>query len=112
MHEFRRDNIKEIAPEERDLFEYDPKQVKRYDALKFEHIFRYETTLKATKWAIAVGGMFAFHRYFRTRDLQNAAHWFAYMSCFSFANIWISYQLQEFVVEFGSRKSMSLSARK
>lgn len=55
--------------------------------------------------------MFAFHRYYRTRDLNAAAHWFTVMSFFSFFNIWVSYGLQEFVTEYGSRKSLSLAAR-
>ena len=55
--------------------------------------------------------MFAFHRYYRTRDINNAAHWFTVMSCVSFFNIWLSYSLQEFVTEYGSRKSISMSQR-
>lgn len=33
------------------------------------------------------------------------------MSCVSFFNIWLSYSLQEFVIDYGSRKSISLSQR-
>lgn len=55
--------------------------------------------------------MFAFHRFYRTRNVNNAAHWFAVMSCVSFFNIWLSYSLQEFVMDYGSRKSMSLAQR-
>jgi hypothetical protein len=58
-----------------------------------------------------VGSMFAFHRYYRTRDLNAATHWFTVMSFASFFNIWLSYGLQEFVTEYGSRKSLSLAAR-
>lgn len=43
------------------------------------------------KWGIAVGGLFAFHRYYRTRDFNSAAHWFAVMSCVSAFNIFASY---------------------
>lgn len=76
-----------------------------------ETLFKFQTTYKAIKWGVMVGGMFAFHRYYRTRDLNAAAHWFTVMSFFSFFNIWVSYGLQEFVTEYGSRKSLSLAAR-
>lgn len=55
--------------------------------------------------------MFAFHRFYRTRNLNNAAHWFAVMSSISFFNIWLSYSLQEFVLDYGSRKSLSIAQR-
>ena len=55
--------------------------------------------------------MFAAHRYYRTRSVENAAFWFSVMSFVSFTNIWISYGLQEAVTEIGSRKSISLQAR-
>jgi len=58
-----------------------------------------------------VGGLFAAHRYYRTRSVENAAFWFSVMSFVSFTNIWISYGLQEAVTEIGSRKSISLQAR-
>ena len=58
-----------------------------------------------------VGCMFAFHRYYRTRDMNAAAHWFTVMSFFSFFNIWVSYGLQEFVTEYGSKKNLSMTAR-
>lgn len=90
---------------------YDPNEKRRYDALKIETLFKFQSTYKAIKWGIVVGGMFAFHRYFRTRDLNAAAHWFTVMSFVSFFNIWASYGLQEFVTEYGSRKSLSLQAR-
>lgn len=63
------------------------------------------------KWGIAVGGLFAFHRYYRTRDFNSAAHWFAVMSCVSAFNIFASYGIQDFVTDYGSRKSLSLAAR-
>lgn len=94
------------------MFDYDKdEQSRRYDALKLETLFRFDSTYKALKWGIMVGGMFAFHRYYRTRDVNNAAHWFTVMSCVSFFNIWLSYSLQEFVTEYGSRKSISMSSR-
>jgi hypothetical protein len=74
-------------------------------------VFKFQTTYKAIKWGVAVGSCFAFHRYFRTRDLNAAAHWFTVMSFFGFFNVWISYGIQEFVTEYGSRKSLSLAAR-
>ena len=79
--------------------------------MKLEALFKFQTTYKAIKWGVMVGGMFAFHRYYRTRDLNAAAHWFTVMSFFSFFNIWASYGLQEFVTEYGSRKSLSLASR-
>jgi hypothetical protein len=55
--------------------------------------------------------MFALHRYYRSRDIQNAAHWFTCMSFIVFFNFWASYNLQDFVVEYGSRKQVSLQQR-
>lgn len=55
--------------------------------------------------------MFGFHRYYRTRDLNAAAHWFTVMSFFSSFNIFVSYGIQEFVTEYGSRKSVTLASR-
>eukprot|EP00347_Sterkiella_histriomuscorum_P005580 403356067 len=111
IHEFRRENIRELEAPKKDYFNYDPEEQKRYNALKMETLFKFQTTYKAIKWGVVVGGMFAFHRYFRTRDFNAAAHWFTVMSFVSFFNIWISYGLQEFVTEYGSRKSLSLAAR-
>jgi hypothetical protein len=111
LHEFRRANIKELEPITKDYFEYDAEEKRRYDALKLETIFKYQSTYKAIKWGVFVGSMFAFHRYYRTRDINNAAHWFTMMSFFSSFNIWISYGIQEFVTEYGSKKSLSLAAR-
>lgn len=112
MHEFRRANIKEMEPQTSDLFDYDKdEKSRRYDALKLESLFRFEATYKALKWGVMVGCMFAGHRYYRTRDVNNAAHWFSVMSAVSFFNIWVSYSLQEFVTEYGARKSISLTAR-
>ncbi len=95
VHEFRRQNINEIdINETKDYFDYDKnEQSRRYDALKLESLFRFESTYKALKWGITVGGLFAFHRYYRTRNVNNAAHWFTIMSCVSFFNIWLSYSL-------------------
>lgn len=63
------------------------------------------------KWGVVVGGMFACHRYYRTRDIMAAAHWFTVMSFVSCFNIFLSYQLQDFVTEYGSRKSLSIASR-
>lgn len=112
IHEFRRENIKHYDPPKKDFFDYDPaEKSRRYDALKLESVFKFESTYKALKWGVAVGSMFAFHRYYRTRNVNNAAHWFAMMSCISFFNIWLSYSLQEFVLDYGSRKSLSIAQR-
>jgi hypothetical protein len=93
IHEFRRENIRDYEDPEKDYFEYDPVEGRRYDALKLETLFKFQSTYKAIKWGVLVGGMFAFHRYYRTRDLNAAAHWFTVMSFFSFFNIWASYGL-------------------
>lgn len=95
----------------KDYFEYDATEDHRYDALKFENLFKYQNTYKAMKWGISVGTLFAFHRYYRTRDISAAAHWGTVMSFFSFFNIWVSYGIQEFVTEYGSRKNVSLTSR-
>ena len=101
-----------MEPQQKDMFDYDSnEESRRYDALKLETLFRFESTYKALKWGVMVGGMFAGHRYYRTRSVNNAAHWFTVMSCVSFFNIWVSYSLQEFVTEYGSRKSISMSSR-
>jgi hypothetical protein len=55
--------------------------------------------------------MFALHRFYRSRNVNNAAHWFAVMSCVSFFNIWLSFSLQEFILDYGSRKSLSIAQR-
>jgi len=109
IHEFRRGNIREYEPPEKDFFDYDPEDKSRkYDALKLETIFRFEQTFKAIKWGVTVGGLFAAHRYYRTRSIENAAFWFGLMSFISSTNIWISYGLQEAVTEIGSRKSIAM----
>jgi hypothetical protein len=41
LHEFRRDRIKEYTPPERDLFQYTEEDPRKYDALKFESLFKY-----------------------------------------------------------------------
>ena len=109
IHEFRRGNIRDYEPPEKDFFDYDPDENSRkYDGLKLETIFRFDQTYKAIKWGVIVGGLFATHRYYRTRSVENAAFWFSVMSFVSFTNIWVSYGLQEAVTEIGSRKSISL----
>lgn len=72
---------------------------------------RFESFYRATKWAIIVGGLFAAHRYYRTRELDLAGRWFAGISFLTFTQVWISYGLQEFVTERGSRKSIAVQAR-
>ena len=95
-----------------DLFDYDPQESsRRYDALKLETLFRYSATYKAIKWGVTVGCLFAAHRYYRTRKINDAAFWFGVMSSASFFNIWLSFSLQEFVTEYGSKKSISVSQR-
>jgi len=113
IHEFRRGNIREMDAPQQDPFDYEPeeKESQRYDALRAEHLFRYGSTYKALKWGISVGAMFAMHRYYRTRSVHNAAHWFTVMSFVSFFNIWVSYGMQEFVTDYGTRKSVSLQQR-
>jgi len=78
-----------------DPFDYEPDDdmSRRYDALKIESLFRFSSTYKALKWGVMVGSMFAMHRYYRTRSINNAAHWFTVMSFVSFFNIWLSYGL-------------------
>ena len=73
-----------------------------------ETIFRFDQTYKAIQWGVAVGSMFALHRYYRTRSVESAAFWFSIMSFVSCTNIWVSYGIQEAVTEIGSRKSISL----
>ena len=91
IHEFRRGNIREYEAPDKDFFDYDPDEKSRkYDGLKMETLFRFEQTYKAIKWGVAVGGMFACHRYYRTRSVENASFWFGIVSVFSFTNIWIS----------------------
>lgn len=111
QHEFRRENIREVEFEDKDLFEYDPEDKERYTALSFEHLFQFGTTFKAIKWGVFVGSLFGFHRYYRSRDMNNATHWFTVMSFVSFFNIWISYAIQDFVTDYGVRKSVSLQQR-
>lgn len=110
-HEFRKENIKEMELGNKDYFEYNPDEPQRYAALNLEHMFRFESTFSAIKWGVFVGSLFAFHRYYRTRDINNAAHWFTIMSFFSFFNIWISNGLQHFMSDYTVRKSISLSQR-
>jgi len=76
--------------------------------MKLETLFKFQTTYKAIKWGDLCWISFAFHRYYRTRDFNAAAHWFTVMSFFSFFNIWASYGLQEFVTEYGSRNHFPL----
>lgn len=110
-HEFRRQNVETVEPIEKDYFAYTADEPERYAALNVEHLFRFGTTYKAIKWGVFVGFLFGFHRYFRTRDVQNAAHWFTVMSLFSFFNIWISYGLQDFITDYGVRKNISVTSR-
>lgn len=76
------------------MFDYDPEEKSRkYDGLKLETIFRFDQTFKSIQWGIAVGAMFAAHRYYRTRSVDSASYWFGVASIFSATNIWISYGL-------------------
>lgn len=94
IHEFRRANIRDLEPPEKDFFDYDENEKsRRYDALRLENIFRFNATMKALKWGVCVGSLFAGHRYYRTRSVNNAAHWFTVMSFVSFFNIWLSFSL-------------------
>lgn len=79
--------------------------------MKLENIFRYNSTFRALKWGVGVGSLFAAHRYYRSRSITNAAHWFSVMSAMSFFNIWMSFSIQEFISDYGSRKSLSLTQR-
>ena len=94
LHEFRGPNIREYEAPEKDFFDYDPEeQSRKYDAAKLESIFRHDQTFKAMKWGCSVGALFAMHRYYRTRSIENASYWFATMSLLSSTNIFISYGL-------------------
>ena len=87
IQEFRRENVREMEMPDKDFFDYDPEtKSKKYDALKFETIFRQQSTMKAIKWGIFVGSLFGMHRYYRTRKMEDAAHWFAVVSCLSSFN--------------------------
>ncbi|CAI2377719.1 unnamed protein product [Moneuplotes crassus] len=110
-HEFRKENIKEMELEEKDYFEYDPNEPERYASLDPDYMFKFETTFSSIKWGIFVGSLFALHRYHRTRDVNNAAHWFTVMSFFSFFNIWVSNSIQHFISDYSVRKSVSLGQR-
>lgn len=110
-HEFRKDNIKQMELGDKDYFEYTSDEPERYSALDFDYMFKFETTFSAIKWGVFVGSLFAFHRYYRTRDVNNAAHWFTVMSFFSFFNIWVSNSIQHFISDYTMRKSISLSQR-
>lgn len=59
-----------------------------------------------------MGTLFAMHRYYRSRSVNNAAHWFTVMSFVSFFNIWLSFSLQEYITEYGSRKSLAVTQRR
>jgi hypothetical protein len=39
IHEFRRENIRDYEDPDRDFFDYDPTEKRRYDALKLESLF-------------------------------------------------------------------------
>ena len=41
IHEFRRENIRDYEDPDKDYFEYDPQEKRRYDALKLEAIFKF-----------------------------------------------------------------------
>ena len=53
-----------------DYFEYEQDlNNRRYDSLKMESLFRFDSTFKALKWGVCVGSMFSFHRYYRSRSI-------------------------------------------
>ena len=94
IHEFRRNNISEYEAPDVDLFKYDEKETDlKYSALKAENIFKYQNTFKAIRWGVTVGGLFAMHRYYRSRDLSSAVNWFCTVSSGNFFLIWVSYGL-------------------
>merc|ERR1711997_24130 len=112
IHEFRRGNIRDYEPPDKDFFDYDPNEKSRkYDGLKLESIFKYEHTYKALQWGVTVGGLFAAHRYYRPRSFDSASYWFFVSSMVSTFNIWVSYGLQYAVTDIASRKSISDQAR-
>jgi hypothetical protein len=41
IHEFRRENIRELEEPSKDFFDYDPNEKRRYDALKVETLFKF-----------------------------------------------------------------------
>ena len=41
IHEFRRENIRDLEEPTRDYFDYDPKDTHKYDALKLETLFKF-----------------------------------------------------------------------
>jgi hypothetical protein len=112
IHEFKRSNIKDYEPSNENLFTYseDENEIK-YTALKIENIFRFQNTFKAIKWGVAVGAMFGIHRFIRKRDIQKSVNSFIAVSAFSFFNIWLSYGIQEFMVQHGSTKGLQTAAR-
>ena len=89
------------------MFEYqeDENDVK-YTALKVENLFRFSNTMKAVRWGVFVGGLFGMHRYYRSRNFENAMGWFATVSGISMFNIWISYGIQEYVTQHGTTKGL------
>ena len=94
IHEFRRSNISEYEAPDVDLFKYDENETDlKYSALKAENIFKYNNTFKAIRWGVTVGGLFAMHRYYRSRDLSSAVNWFCTVSSGNFFLIWVSYGL-------------------
>ena len=112
QHDFKHKNIQEMELGDKDYFKYNAEEEdQRYAALSFEHLFRFQTTFSAIKWGVFVGSLFAFHRYYRTRDMNNAAHWFTVMSFISFFNIWVSNALQDFITDYGVRKNVATAQR-
>jgi len=95
---------------EKDYFAYNKDNVeRRYDSLKLEGAFRYEAVYKAMRWGIGIGSIFAAHRYYRSRSIDNAAHWFTVISSVTMFNVCLSYGLQEFVTNYASRNSLLTS---
>lgn len=67
--------------------------------------------MKAVRWGVFVGGLFGMHRYYRSRNFENAMAWFATISGISMFNIWVSYGIQEYVTQHGTTKGLQNAAR-
>ena len=105
-------HIVENLPKEGTLYQYDENETDlKYSALKAENIFKYQNTFKAIRWGVTVGGLFAMHRYYRSRDLSSSVNWFCTVSSANFFLIWVSYGLQDFVTQRGTSKSIQDAAR-
>lgn len=89
-HEFRRKSVRPFDVPEKDYFEYDEGDKRRFEMMGFEQLFKQPVTFRALRWGLFVGGLFGVHRYYRTRDIMNAMHWTSSVSMLAFFNIWYS----------------------